>query len=473
MVEHIVDQQLGLDLVGALQFPGVGGLGVEQEVGVDGVAFAAGVVGILLADIFADELQLGVLYRDEGGDGGSDDGGREGEVGVSGDGLQHGVAVGEVGVGEIDGLVAAQGEVGIHAEPVGHFISGLQLDADAVALLHILHEGIATAADVAVGGHLVAVEHGVEVGTGIPAALGNLIAELEIEHGFGADGVAAADGVLDVAATGFAVADAGHEVGALVVADAVVDAGLGVEEEVVGVEVHVEEVVGVAVDLVVDHAQLQVGIGVKIGVEVVVGLGVEGVVQFVAIVAVPLVGGVDVNRRVAEPDDVAVVFAVVVEEVVAEREAELLAAVAGREVGGVGVVEEVLAGDEVVLRAVLEGGEVIVLVLLVFHLLVVAVAVGEVEGGVDAPAVAEQVADVELVVALPVVVGLVGVVHRLAVHLVLARGVVGGVVVELVVVGAVPGDAGGLATDNGEEFDQGALAVPAGAAEEALLVGAP
>ena len=81
--------------------------------------------------------------------------------------------------------------------------------------------------------------------------------------------------------------------------------------------------------------------------------------------------------------------------------------------------------------------------------------------------------DIELVVALPVIVGLVGVVHGVSVHGVLAAGVVGGVFVELVVVGAVPGDAGGLAADDGEEFYKGLLAVPAGAAEEALLVGAP
>ena len=125
------------------------------------------------------------------------------------------------------------------------------------------------------------------------------------------------------------------------------------------------------------------------------------------------------------------------------------------------------------LRAVLEGGEAVGFVFLVLHLLVVAVAVGEIEGGVEAPVVGEEVRDIELVVALPVVVGLVGVVEGFAVHGVGAGGVVGGVGVEFVVVGAVPGDAGGLAADDGEELDQGALAVPTDAAEEALLVGAP
>ena len=98
---------------------------------------------------------------------------------------------------------------------------------------------------------------------------------------------------------------------------------------------------------------------------------------------------------------------------------------------------------------------------------------GEVEGGVETPAVGEEVGDVELVVALPVVVGFVGVVEGFAVHVVGTGGVVGGVGVELIVVGAVPGDACGLAADDGEELDQGALAVPAGAAKKALLVGAP
>ena len=61
VVEHVVGYKLGLNLVGTLEVPGVGGLDVEQEIGVDGVALAAGVVGILLADIFADELQFGIF----------------------------------------------------------------------------------------------------------------------------------------------------------------------------------------------------------------------------------------------------------------------------------------------------------------------------------------------------------------------------------------------------------------------------
>ena len=183
--------------------------------------------------------------------------------------------------------------------------------------------------------------------------MGDLVAQLEVEQAFGQDGVAASDGVLDVAAARLAVADAGHEVGALVVADAVVEAQLRVEKEVVGGEVHIEEVVGVAIDLIVDESQLEVGVGVEVVVEVVVGFDVGGVVVFVAVVAVPFVGGVEVDGGVAEPDDAAEVFAVVVEEVVAEGEAEVLAVVAGGEVGGVGVVVQLFAGDEVVLAAIL------------------------------------------------------------------------------------------------------------------------
>ena len=163
--------------------------------------------------------------------------------------------------------------------------------------------------------------------------------------------------------------------------------------------------------------------------------------------------------------------AVEVEQVVAEREGEFPAVIVQGEVAGEGVVVHLLAGDEVALAA--EGEAILAELLVGFVLLVVAVAVGVVEGAVDAPLVSKQVRDIELVVALPVVVGLVGVVHGFAVHVVFAGGVVGGVVVELVVVGAVPGDAGGLAADDGEEFYKGLLAVPAGAAEEALLVGAP
>ena len=72
VVEQVVDSELGFYLVVALQVPGVGGAQVEQEVGVDGVAFAAGVVGILLAYVFAYQLQLGAAAGGEGSDGGSD-----------------------------------------------------------------------------------------------------------------------------------------------------------------------------------------------------------------------------------------------------------------------------------------------------------------------------------------------------------------------------------------------------------------
>ena len=254
----------------------------------------------MLADILADDLQLGVLDGGEGGDGGSDDGGRQREVGVGREGLQHGVAIGKVGVCEVDGLVLAQREVGVEAEPVGGLVAGLEFYAEAVALLDVFHEGVAAAADVAVGGHLVAVEHGVEVGAGVPAALGNLVAQLEVEHGLGLHGVVAADGVLDVALGRLAVGDAGHEVGALVAVDAVVDAGLGIEEEVVLVEVHGEEVVGVAAELVVHRAELEVGVSVEVVGEVVGGFGVNGVVDLGAVVAVPLIV-FDMGGSVAAP----------------------------------------------------------------------------------------------------------------------------------------------------------------------------
>ena len=97
---------------------------------------------------------------------------------------------------------------------------------------------------------------------------------------------------------------------------------------------------------------------------------------------------------------------------------------------------------------------------------------GEVQNALYAPLVGEQVRYIQLIVLLPVVVGLVGVIHHFAVHLIFARRIVCGVGVEFCAVGSVPGNSGSLATYYGQKFYKGAMPIPRQSAIEALLVGA-
>ena len=185
-------------------------------------------------------------------------------------------------------------------------------------------------------------------------------------------------------------------------------------------------------------------------------------------------GGAVMVDFALQPDNLAVVLAVVIEVAAAESEGERAAFVASREVGGIGVVGHGLAIDEVA-AAEAEGQGVHTVAVnfpVAFVALGVAEAVGVVEGGVEGPEVAEEVGVVELVVLLFVVVGLEGVVGHVA-ELVFdfAAAVVAGVGVELLGRGSVPGDAAVLFAEDGDEFEHGAVAVVAGGEEEALLVG--
>ena len=71
MVQQVVYNKLCLYFIAVLQMPGIGCTHVEKEVGVDSIAFASGIVGILLAYIFAYQLYLAILDGSESGDGGT------------------------------------------------------------------------------------------------------------------------------------------------------------------------------------------------------------------------------------------------------------------------------------------------------------------------------------------------------------------------------------------------------------------
>ena len=476
VVEHIVDHQLGFQVVATGQMPSVGSFDVEQEIGVDGIAFAAGVVGILFAHIFSDKLNLGIPEGDKGGNGSTHYRGRESQVGGAGNGGLLGVTVLEDKIGQAKHLILTKRQVGIGAEPVAETIATFKFDTDAIALVHIFHQCI-SGKHIAVGGHLVFVEHGIEIGIESPTALGYLVAQFKVEHGLMADGVTVGVGTHDVETHRLAAVDAGHEIGTLVIVDTVVDTQLGIEEEVIVGEIESavkgcagQYVVAIAIDTIVDHAQLKVGIGIEVGIEVVGGLGIDRVVELGALVVVPTVGQVEMHRRVAIPKHIAELVTIVVDEIVAKRESELVAAIVDSGIAGVGIIVHALLEHHV--AHIGEGGRHIAAV--GGHiLLVVSATVHHVEGTFEAPAVAEQVRHVELIVALPVVVGLVVVVHGAPIHIVFASRIIRRVGIQLVGIGTIPSYTCLLIADDGKQFDQRALTIPTYAAEETLLVGAP
>ena len=118
----------------------------------------------------------------------------------------------------------------------------------------------------------------------------------------------------------------------------------------------------------------------------------------------------------------------------------------------VGVVRCAVADDEVVL--VVCGQSVVGPSLSVLILLVIALTLGIVQGGVDAPLVAEQLVDDELVVLLMVVVGLTVVVLHVAVLVpVHTAGVVASAVEALLIFrSVVPGVVSAFCAIEGKEF---------------------
>ncbi len=307
VVEDVVDGQLTLNFVVVTQAEGVGGAGVEEEVGGDFHLVAACVVGILLTDVFADELQLGVVDGAVGCHEAADDGGRECEVGGAEvkDGLGVPIVEGCL-VLVVDDFVEAQGEIAVEGKLFAEAVAADEFNAEAVAFVDVVHQRVAALGGFAVGDQLVFVEHGVEVALEVEVLLLELVAEFEVEHGLVVHVRAVGQRFLDVGACSLAVADACHEVGALVVVDAVVDTHLGIEEEVRGVVVELTVIVVGAVEAVADVAHLKVGIEVEAGRELVVEFCESGGVVLATGVGVPVVEGVVAIDMVLSADGVAV-----------------------------------------------------------------------------------------------------------------------------------------------------------------------
>ena len=216
-------------------------------------------------------------------------------------------------------------------------------------------------------------------------------------------------------------------------------------------------------NLIAYAAPLEVGEGIKAASGVDCGAGVDVSVELGAEVAVEFLGWVEGVGVGADPFDGAEMVAAVVVEGAAEGCVDAAVAPAEREDSAAEAVVEALVGDEVGFRhglAAVEGeGPQSVLHEGAAHLvlLIVAVALGVVQGHVEMPFGAEGLTPVELEVVLAVVVGLVGVVGRAAFGVgVLAAGVVAApVFLHLLARGIVPRHVGLLLASEGQEPQRG------------------
>lgn len=188
-----------------------------------------------------------------------DGGGGEGEGGVvvvvDGELLAVGpVPVLDIFV-EVADVVLAEGCIGLEGEPGGGGEACCELDAQAVAAADVGGERLAYVADLACLYELVVVEHGIEVGSCIPAGVGEAVAQLDIVDTlrmWGRIGTV----VSKVVALRLAMAEGIGSVG-IVASVVVAEACLGVDE-VVALE-DIERLVGIGtiiegIELIVDAA---------------------------------------------------------------------------------------------------------------------------------------------------------------------------------------------------------------------------
>ena len=422
-------------------------------------------------------MQLGILARAECGDGGAYNrrGVSNGSVAESNAILVARIVVSVVDISQYP--VHRQGEVGIEAEPRVHVVATGKLNTCAVALADILHKWVVALRHQTRGHKLVFVEHGVKIGFEMVFLLAYLISELDVEHGFRLDGVAHVHGILDVGACRLAVGQTGDKIETLVLGQKIIDAHFRIEEEAGRVVVKVVVVVVGATQRVADTAQLEVGIEVKVVREVIVQLGKGHSVALDTGISVPVGKRVLARDKVVgvvlRPDNRTHMQAAVVLVAAAQHSRQGTAAVTQRQVACVGIVAHVLVKDKVTSTDTQAKGDVVFqrrLVVLVA--LVVAVAVGIVESGIERPTVTQKAGVVQLVVLLLIVVALVIIIaHITKLIIVFAGAIVVRVAVQVCAVGAIPGDAGLLLADNHHRLQQRDIGVVAGRDKGTLLVG--
>ena len=439
------------------------------------VVLKARVRHVLLADVLVHDAGLEAAVV-EGQDAVHDPVGREGQRLVA--------EVGHGGVGQLHGdvlhAVSRPRGVDVPAQPVGGLHGGLKLHAQAVALGHVARDGLAYLVDLARQHELVLVVHPVEVGAGREHRALVLIAGLQVVQPLGLGHLQlGVDVVLEVVARRLLVGDGVGGVHLVVGRQVVVDAELGVEEVVRLLHLVDDALIDVPVDVVggpvhldADVAVLQVDEGVQARQQVVGQLAVDVEVGLPRVVVVVLVVGGKVVDGLLHPRHVAEVAAVVA--VPAAAEGGLQAALVVVDERGHGAVE-VVVHPLLAYQVALGPGLLVVQVVLEERalglvLLIIAHALGVVQGGVEAQLAAHVLVPDELVVLLVVVVGLAVVVVAVAVGVPVfaARVVAAAVELLLVLAGVVPGVVGLLNAVPGDELHHGVVAEVSGLQQVAV-----
>ena len=393
-----------------------------------------------------------------------------------------------------------EGGVGIPAEILARLPRSLQLDAFAIRLTAVVVAGLHLTDLIEFAGEhiLMVVVHVIEVHACGEYGTLVVVAQLPVLEFFGfqmADIV-----VLIVVACRLLVADGVADIEAVVAVELIVESGFRVEE--IEIIVCPQLIVGVGTIPVARVLQtethvtvLQVDVGVESRQEGPCSLAVDVEVALPCFVAVILKVGIHrgcglirschcavgilqlvavgiliyIIRCSRFPDDLAEVLAVVAVPSCTKCCLQvLLVVVVNAGDGSVEVIVHLLLAYEVthdvgVVRVAVADDDVALVVgsqsvvgpsLTVLILLVVALALGVVQGSVEAPLVAEQLVEDELIVLLMVVVGLTVVVLHVAVLIPVhaARVVASAVEALLVFRSVVPGMVGALRTVEGKEF---------------------
>ena len=461
---------------------GVGETEVGEGVGLQHVGIIAGVVQILLADELGDEGDVEILNRREGEVVANDDAGRIGDRRVA-EMLLHIAIIIPILiiirhiVDVIQHSVDTEAAIYMPSEETDRTIGCGELDAGTVALIDIGHEGITGLIQFTGTHELVTVVHAIQRGVEEELVVVHGVAELHVVQGL-RHWLAVIGGTDKVVAGRFAVGGGKREVEGmfqLALGQIVVQRNLWVDEVPVVFLRNGHQLVVDTFNGVIHPAVLQFARDAEVLVPV-AQVGKELALQLVARSTVPLVQGRALHYAVGlNPNDVAIVFAVVVADIHTGHPAQPLVSMVFEHLcarilrmNAIIIVVEILLGDQVgfchrVIQRVDRVGSavkcmtndmdealqtVFAHLLVVLILLIITDSAGQIGHHLQAMVLQTVLADpvfdiLQLIEGLCVVIfGVLIIMILLVSIIVFAAGVIGTVGLQHIVWHAVPGKAG-------------------------------